>query len=628
MSQLKHLFKLVLIIIPLFFISACVKKSENVPMDELRSIVAKNENNYTAVLTATELGKTQKVTIKVDGNYNENGEITSCKIFTNLKGQNDYFDINGKTMTAISYVNGQYIGTKSDFKDPPSMSDLNYFRNLLAQNIDIFSYDANKRTYTGTIDHNLDGKVTMRLSVSGGHLVYFDITMISSIVAKMTFEFSNYGTTKIDLPTYTLQNSGSGDQVVYAEGAGQISNTSWKRIINNLPEMYTLKIEGNDPETGELIRNTIHFDNTTGNLSQRDSKYSYLIENNQALYLQSRGSFWFAMVYDGELTNPLEDLKNKYITSYLDFDYNNAIGGYERYLDNLKVEVQFQKSQLSKIVLINNSNRLEYTVTYDTKSTVYLPTEYELVDELPEMLPTGVTREIWEEICSLNVKSYEAVVHNNSEWNTYVKANRTAFDDSTVYYIEYPHVVHFNEYGSQSETIYYTLIDNQYYKIAKNEYGSYFAEKITKLELPKVDYYEKYITQIRDFDNIKYSWSTYEYIYTTSQYTIYIKASEHNRTLNSIRIVEGDEETTITYRRINSVEPNLPHYQTYYTAPFASKDEWNSATNNIGNNYTLTCTDQMDQVKKTYYFDEINDINYIKIVENEATNYYIKMNNQ
>ena len=623
MMRFKRFLILIIICIPLFFIHGCVKKSDNVPMQELKEIITKTETNYTVVVTASELGVSKKATIKVDGPLNNANESSQWKYQIRQDGDISYFHVKNNMMIEIYSSNGQYIGKKSNLKDPTSVLDFNYFKAMLANNVELFSYDASKKIYTGILSEGETGKVTMRLSVSGGHLVYFDVSVAYNIkdglfprVGRMSFEFSDYGKTKVDLPTYTVD-----DETIYAEGAGQITNLTWKRIINHLPTVYYLEITGTDPFTNERVDRRFSFDNQDGDYRKRENNYYYQAIDNQPIYIRQLGSYWFGLSYDGELTDELADIVDKYLASYLEFNYNNDIGGYERYIDELKVEVQFKNNQISRIVLSTPKAKLEYKITYNNVR-LSLP-DYKFVDELPKM---PYTKEEWLEICRTDIYSYQAYV-NGPEINLmYYKINGTAFDDNS---LELLGIYNYGVLHSfKDEKVFYLLEDEIYYRIELDDDNKFYAHKIDFAEIPTMDWYEEYITIISDYDHVHYDYINRCFIYEDDEKTIYIYG-DYSRVIANLKIYENDQEYAVSFYRLNDVNISLPNYEYFrYFPPFSTNSQWNESINNLGDNYTLTCLDQNDEIISTTYLDMYNGANRIKIVSDDDTSYYTIIGDQ
>ncbi|MBO4667540.1 MAG: hypothetical protein J5666_05395 [Bacilli bacterium] len=620
--RFKRFIVLILILMPLFFIHGCVKKSEKVPMEELKEIVTKTENNYTVTITASELGVSQKATIKVDGPLGNVSESSQWKYQIKQDNEISYFHIRNNEMIEIYNTSGEYIGKQSTLKDPTSILDFKYFKDLLANNIDSFTYDTSRKIYTGTIVEADEGKITMRLSVSGGHLIYFDISVvfdlkgISPSIGRMSFEFSDYGKTTVDLPTYRID-----DETVYAEGAGQITNLTWKRIINNVPSIYNIRIRGTDPFTNEQVLRAISFDNTDGDYRTRDNDSFYKLFNNKPISLQKLSSYWFAMDYDGELTDILADLVNEYLASYLEFNYNNQIGGYERYIDDLKVEVQFFKDKLAKITLSKGEAKLEYTITYNNVRLDFPLFEY--VDELPTM---PFSREVWQQVCREDVYSYQAMVTGPGIDIMYNKINNLAFNDSTLNYL----LMHNFDANDPTivDTKYYILDEGKYYRIEKDDDDKYYAHETSLADIPVANWYEEYIIKISDYDHIRYDWDNSYFIYENGETTIYIYLY-FEQYVNQLKIIESGKEYNLYFYRLNRIEASLPYYEQFrYYPPFSSNNEWLASINNLGNNYTLTYLNQNNEIISTTYIDIYNDANRIKIVNGDETNYYTIIDNQ
>lgn len=598
----------------ILFIDGCAKKSDNVPISELQAIVSKPESNYTVVINNTVIGASvSKLTYKYDAET-ENGVVKSCKSEMRIGNDITYgYYTNNIFYTIGKTSDGHYEGHESKNYSPESIDDFMFLKDMIADNIELFTYDERKQIYSGTVTDPEGLTAVLQLSVANGHIIYFDATMSGTKIYRLTFDFSNYGTTEVSIPRFNLKG-----QVYYEEGYGKVSALQWRRIFNSTPQCYEMSINGNDLETGRGINQIIRFDNTRGNYYHEDGKYSYILDNNQAYYIEKIGYRWFARTTDQDFSNPLQDLINQYFTSYEDFAYNNNIGGYERYVGDLKIEVQFMNNDIYFINLIKNRRTLTYNFSYQVKSYEIPP--YEIVDEIPEFLPQQMNEELWYEICHQEFYSYEiSRQHSNYTFDHYAKANEVPGDNSSLYYCLY------QDYDGN--TVYYTKEEDGYYRYQLTPLKYFIVKKVAFEEIPIFNDYEDYLAQITDFSKLKYDWYANRYYYQLNDRTIKMAVDHNQKHIFEIVDVIDGATVLLYFGSFNQVRQWTYTPEIVYEQPFESDAEWLAATQ-IGTNFTMYEFDMKNGTAVEFEFDANEDHFYMSQDSGNGVSYYKKIDNK
>lgn len=620
----KYIFVL---IICLFFLTGCIKQADNLPIDELREILEKNETNYTFIIKMSMAKESfsESIKYKLESILDENGAIIAQKVELDYDDRNMYYIADDKVATAISLDDGVYVGKQSKSSGNFDDFDLSFFKSLIINNLELFSYDNNKKYYTGVIVNNDGGKedtMEMKLSVADGHLLYFEAYNRSTTI-KFSYEFKDYGKTKVKIPTYFLDG-----KIIYEENAGKMTLNQWNNFFKYHPLAYTLNIKTTDLLTKEVTNRSLNIDYTKGKIleekiNNRDCIFTMV--DNEPIVIQDFSGFKYGVKCDQEFIDYLEFLHTNYLSQSADFTYNNEIAGYTCDRGSKKISVFFEDYKLKDVQIEDDYYNTTYSFTYKNPAFITIP-EYILVDEFPDEYPLFFSKGHFNNICNYPYNSYKYEYTNQDGIKSiYTQCNKIVrgFVFIDILVLE----------QADQDPIYYKSIRDELYQLTQNADGKWYPIYLSETDMPLYNVFESYASLLYNSGLINYNKETDFFSVKTDDGLIYFNFV--NNDISSIIDMRYNQEIRFDFIGYNNYLFNLPTYSMPFKEPFATKGDWDSMLNTIFDVYQVEAYNVNTETKVNYNIyqglvnkqeafnvlincDAYNIANYYTLIDNET----------
>ena len=336
------------------------------------------KNNYTIKANVVVANVEAKITDNsIESSASMMGIINSTTYHTLIDGE--WYDIEE------DYSTGDYVARKSD---EGSINDFVTLFMLIGENltVDMLTYNSEGRYYV----YEEEG-MELYLYFENGALVQFVVCdeVIDEGKTEVIFTVSNIGTTKVDLPEYT----------VYFD-PNALTEEQWNEIMASQNFTGTVLIDGYtyDEEHGY----TDHSSATTIMMAENgylliddsnpDNYYYYAFDNGavyQLSYNEETASFTAKKFED--VTPDMCTLGTMIDTglSYSDFDYNEYLGEYYYYSDNgeetVSCTITFLNGEIVSMSYSKHANDgssgLSFNASFDSVGTTELKMpEYKLLN--------------------------------------------------------------------------------------------------------------------------------------------------------------------------------------------------------------------------------------------------------
>ena len=261
--------------------------------------VLENMKNYTfnAIVPTQFATSTIKIT--------ENASYQVIEMMGQVMAEQYRVVIDGYYHDLVADADGKYVATQTKEEVEGTVAFLMgadvKFEDLV--------YDAEGRYYYVTVDSN-----TNYMYFENGKLVA--IANISSDGSEMIALLSDVGTTKIDLPEYTVPDDADNDEVDEYTWNQNMEATNYTISVEAILEGYTYEVY----RDGEVVLMEMMKDGTSISM--------YYVELDGVYYeVISEDGEWIGTAYDGELTLGAAALGG-YAPAYSDFEYDSLLEAY------------------------------------------------------------------------------------------------------------------------------------------------------------------------------------------------------------------------------------------------------------------------------------------------------------